>query len=54
METISPARRVLVVEDDEDSAELVVEVLSGAGYEAERVANGLAALERLEHERTRS
>jgi signal transduction histidine kinase len=50
MESTSPSRRVLVVEDDEDSAELVVEVLSDAGYIAERVANGLEALERLEHD----
>ena len=48
--SLSPSRRVLVVEDDEDSAELVVEVLSDAGYVAERVTNGQAALDRLEHD----
>ncbi len=50
MVSTSPSRRVLVVEDDEDSAELVVEVLSDAGYVTERVANGRAALDRLEHD----
>jgi signal transduction histidine kinase len=41
---------VLVVEDDNDSAELVVEVLADTGYEVERVTNGREALERLEHD----
>jgi signal transduction histidine kinase len=50
MVSTSPSRRVLVVEDDEDSAELVVEVLTDAGYATERVANGRAALDRLEHD----
>src|SRR5688500_16215207 len=47
MPSRSPPRRVLIVEDDDDAAELVGEVLSDAGYETERVRDGRAALERL-------
>lgn len=43
----APPRRVLIVEDEDDSAELVGEVLSIAGYQTERVTDGRAAIERL-------
>ncbi|HVJ18009.1 MAG TPA: ATP-binding protein [Polyangiaceae bacterium] len=38
---------MLIVEDEDDSAELVGEVLSIAGYQTERVTDGRAAIERL-------
>src|SRR5262245_53189167 len=43
----SPPRRVLIVEDEDDSAELVGQVLSEAGYDTERVTDGHAGIERL-------
>jgi signal transduction histidine kinase len=44
------SRRVLVVEDDDDTAEIVIMTLADAGYEVERAKNGNEALERLEHD----
>src|SRR5688572_27944123 len=46
----SPPRRVLVVEDEDDTAELIVEILSDAAYQVERAGDGRAALERLERD----
>jgi two-component system, NtrC family, sensor kinase len=43
----SPPQHVLVVEDDAHAAEVLVAILSNAGYEAEWAANGRSALDRL-------
>lgn len=42
-----PAQRVLVVEDEEDIAGVVLDYLRHAGYAAEHVADGRAALARI-------
>jgi DNA-binding response OmpR family regulator len=41
------ARRILVVEDDEGSRELVTSILTDAGYEVEAAEDGIAALARV-------
>jgi CheY-like chemotaxis protein len=47
----SAKKWVLVVDDDEDSREIVVECLNEAGYHAKGVSGGAAALEVLRTER---
>jgi DNA-binding NtrC family response regulator len=41
------AARILVVDDEEPIREIVVSILSGAGYECREAANGLEALQLL-------
>ncbi len=41
----TPKGRILCTEDDPDTRELIILVLKNAGFEAECVANALAALE---------
>lgn len=43
--------RVLVVEDDEWAAEQFVRTLTHAGFEASRVADGLAAIDEMDKQR---
>jgi CheY-like chemotaxis protein len=47
----SAAKWVLVVDDDDDSREIVVECLNEAGYHAKGVSGGIDALEVLRTER---
>jgi CheY-like chemotaxis protein len=49
---MEPARRILVVDDDEDIRRLVCLILASEGYEAIPASDGLEAL-RLLHERER-
>jgi DNA-binding response OmpR family regulator len=44
MASVSPARRVLVVDDDDDIRLLLQELLAGAGYSVETARDGRAAL----------
>jgi two-component system chemotaxis response regulator CheY len=39
--------RILIVEDDDDTADYVSELLADAGYDARRAPNGMAGLEYL-------
>lgn len=41
----APARRILVVDDDRDTAELTALVLQGAGFQVSRAHSGQEALE---------
>jgi CheY-like chemotaxis protein len=50
MSDLKPAAWILVVEDDDDNRELVVEILTQAGYEARSVSTGAQALEMLQGE----
>src|SRR5688572_17285354 len=43
-------RRILVVEDDDDQADAMIELLSVTGYDLERASEGGEALERLERD----
>lgn len=43
--------RILVVDDDPLVTQLLVDTLIGQGYQVDSVSNGVAALERLEHQR---
>jgi CheY-like chemotaxis protein len=42
---------ILVVDDDPLVTQVIVETLSGEGYQLDSVANGVAALEKLQHQR---
>jgi CheY-like chemotaxis protein len=44
---MTPTARILIVEDDDDTADYVSELLADAGYDACRAANGVAGLEYL-------
>jgi DNA-binding NtrC family response regulator len=46
LEPIRPGARVLIVDDDEVTCQLLEEVLSGEGYTVERAQSGAAALSR--------
>jgi len=54
-QTISPGSafraRILVVDDDPLVTQLIVDALTGEGYQLDSVTDGVAALERLEHQR---
>lgn len=39
-----PAKRILIVEDDEDSREVYREILEGSGFEVDTAVNGLEGL----------
>ena len=44
------AYRILIVEDDNEIGELLEKYLKGNGYETDRAANGLEALNKIEKE----
>ena len=45
-----PKKRILVVDDDEDTRSLLCQILENEGYEFLQAADGLEALERLKNE----
>jgi DNA-binding response OmpR family regulator len=45
---LTPAARILVVDDDEDLVEVMTLALTAVGYDVDTARNGFAALERLE------
>jgi two-component system KDP operon response regulator KdpE len=47
MTSVRDNRHILIVEDDEDTAEFVCELLNGAGYEAAAVDRGTVALDHI-------
>lgn len=47
-EPLTPAARILVVDDDEDLVEVMTIALTAVGYDVDAARNGFAALERLE------
>jgi CheY-like chemotaxis protein len=45
---INPSRRILVVDDDNDTRQLSVDVLAGSGYDVEGVKDGAAGWKALQ------